>query len=92
MRTKSNRKYWLGKILLLFKQFPKSQLTEYRWQSVRACLLTTHPWIEQVDKQQFIDMLANADYVARKMRFLTEGQQKDKKEILSQEFIVSELQ
>lgn len=87
-RTKDNIKFWNRKITTLFASHPKAQLTEHRWQAVRATMLATHPWIEAVDKKQFIDMLANADYIARKMRYLTEGQQVEIKKQLEQEKII----
>lgn len=90
-RTKANVKYWEGKIDKLFATVPISQLTEHRFQAVRGTLTGQYPWIETIDKPEFIRMLADADYVARKMRLKTEGIQKDLKKQLSQEFIVTNL-
>lgn len=86
-RSKDNIIFWNRKISDLFKKAPRSQLTEHRNQAVRACLVGTYPWIEKIDKVKFIEMLANADYVARKMRKMTEGKQEEIKRQLEKDFL-----
>lgn len=87
-RTRENRAGWNKRILNLFNSHPKAQLTQHRWQATRAILLKSYPFIENISKETFIAMLSDADYVCRKMRYLTEGQQVEIKKQLAQNKVI----
>lgn len=90
-RTRENKRFWESKIETLFNTHAESKLTEHRFQAVRACLTGTYPWIAGIDKEKFIEMLQNADYLARIMRRKTEKLEVTTKKILSQEYILENL-
>lgn len=87
-RSQENSSFWNKHILGLFKQNPEAQLTENRYRALRAVLLTKYPWLESISKDDFIAVMKDADYVARKMRYLTEDIQQEIKKKLSQEKII----
>lgn len=87
-RSRQSSAFWNKYILGLFKTIPEAQLTENRWRAVRAILTTKYPEIEVIPKENFMEILKDADYIARKMRYLTEDIQQDIKKKLSQEKII----
>lgn len=87
-RSRQSSAFWNKYILGLFKTTPEAQLTENRWRAVRAILITKYPEIEVIPKENFMEILKDADYIARKMRYLTEDIQQDIKKKLSQEKII----
>ena len=86
-RTRENVKFWNKKITDLFTRNPSAQLVEKRWNVVRYLLIDVHPELKGIEKEKMIDILKNADYISRKMRYLTEGQQKELKQTLEIEFM-----
>lgn len=80
---------WLTRINNLFKADGRAQLTQYRMQATRNVLIKSYPWIEKLDKKEFIKMGVDLEYVTRKMRDMTEGKQTEIKRKLEQEFILN---
>lgn len=87
-RSQENTSFWNKHILGLFKERPEAQLTENRYRALRAILLKKYPFLELISKDDFIAIMKDADYIARKMRYLTEDIQQDIKKKLSQEKII----
>lgn len=88
-RTKANIKFWNDKIISLFKANPDSERVENRWRAVRYLLIDVHPELKAIEKDKLINILQNADYIARKMRYYTENKQKETKKILEQEYLIN---
>ena len=87
-RPKTTTKYLNGQILKLFKTIPESQLTENRQRAVRSVLLEKYAFLKDIQKDTFIELLKDIDYVERKMRYLTEDIQPELKKTLAQESVV----
>lgn len=83
-RTKQNVKYWEQLRKRMYKAYPASRLTENRWQAVQALLNKKYPEIASHPK--IIDFLKDADYNNRQIRLDTEGEEEEKKVILSQQY------
>lgn len=84
-RSKNNREYWQRRIDELFNEFPESQLTKNRYKSLVHLLVQQYPEMKQLSSETWKVILFDADYLNRKIRWLTEGKETELKNILSQE-------
>ena len=68
----------------MYTAFPASRLTKNRWEALKAVLSKKYPDI--ASNPDIINFLKDADYNGRQMRLETEEDEKETKNILSQEY------
>lgn len=69
----------------------EARLTKNRMRTVRAILVEYYPQFAEIPKETALQLLLDAEYLSRKGRWLTEGEEKTTKTILSQEFVEQEV-
>lgn len=84
-RSKSNAQWYQRRIDELFKEFPESQLTKNRYKSLLHILVQKYPQMKDLGSETMKEILRDADYLNRRIRWLTEGREKELKTILAQE-------
>lgn len=91
-RSRENSVYWNRKMDKLFKEYPDSKRVHMRWKAIYKLLEDKYPEIVKSAHYEIIfNFLKDADYLNRKIRWETEGIDKEKKKILSQEYQIEEL-
>lgn len=78
-------------IIDLFKEFPEAKLVANRYRTIRRLLGERYPVIRDVSKEMMCDILFDAISFDRKLRLFTEGEEKELKQQLSEEFQATEL-
>jgi len=75
----------------LLSTTPNARKVEYRYKTLRFVLKKAFPGLQQIDDEYLEKVLKDVCYMDRKLRQLTEGEQEKEKEILSQEYVLEEL-
>lgn len=76
----------------LHEREPQSKLTQNRYRAIRVALIKDYPTlINGTDKEVMLNFLRDVVYLDRKQRLLTEGEEVEVKEELSQEYQVEVL-
>lgn len=77
---------------LTMERFPDGKHIKYRYNTLRFTLLNFYPtMVGSMTKDEFIEMLRAIIYLDRQIRLETEGIDEEEKEILSQEFQITQL-
>lgn len=88
-RSKENSKFWENRVNKLFELEPKYKDVEQRYETLYILLQKSYPLIVQsVSRETLKQFIRDVVYLDRKIRWETEGEQVDKKKILSQEKIL----
>lgn len=88
-RSKQNIKYWQERRNRLYKELPSSRLVQNRYIALEALMREKYPNITKYkDIHQF---MKDFDYLNRRIRRETDGEQVLEKKILSQEYQLKEL-
>lgn len=93
MNNQTLRRQKLSHLLQkVLDNIPESHLVQFRQRTIRKVLVDEYPeLIKSVSKEKMIEFFKEIIYLDRKLRLLTEGEQKKEKKLLSDEFIVREL-
>jgi hypothetical protein len=84
-RSKENVIYWEKRIDKLFDLDLKYKSVKSRYDSLKLLLQEKYPHIKDHDN---IQMLKDVVFLDRKLRLLTEHQEKEEKQILSEQYVV----
>jgi hypothetical protein len=84
-RSKENVIYWEKRIDKLFDLDPKYKSVKSRYDSLKLLLQEKYPHIKDHDN---IQMLKDVVYLDRKLRLLTEDEEKEEKQILEEEYLL----
>ena len=90
-RTKGEIAYWNDKIRAMLKEVPDSGLTKNRFRAIRYLLNARYKEQSFMDVDKTTAMISDIEYLSRKMRYWTQGEEKELKEQLEEEFQVEEL-
>ena len=82
-RSKENSIYWHNRIEKLFELDTDFKKTKKRYDTLKLLLQETYPHIKDHDN---IQMLKDILYLDRELRFATQGEDEEEKQILSQEY------
>ena len=90
-RSKSEIKYWDDKIRTMLAEVEGSGLTKNRFRAIRYLL--NNRYKEQLfsDIEKTKSMISDIEYLSRKLRYWTEGSERELKEQLEEEFISDNL-
>lgn len=89
--TKNRSEYYKRRMKKLFEDAPESKYVRNRHRTTRYILLEKYKWIENIPKDEMLTFLRESVYVERILRLETESIEPTTKKILSQQFIVEEL-
>lgn len=88
-RSKENVEYWTTRTNKLILLDPKYKKVKHIYDSLKLLLQEKYPHIKENDNIQFLkDIL----YLDRKLRLYRQGEEKELKDILEQEYIDENLQ
>ena len=88
-RTKQEVKYWVDRMARLFKLEPKQKSVKQRYSTLKLLLQERYSYIKEIpDIEKF---LKDAIFLDRKVRWMTEGEENELKETLSEEYIQENL-
>lgn len=87
-RSKNNTSWYQRRIDELFKEFPESQDVKNRYKSLVHILVQKYPKMKEVGSETMMAILFDADFLNRRIRWLTEGKETKLKKQLSQEYQV----
>lgn len=90
-RSKENSEYWDKRTNELLKMYPEYRKTAKRFEATCLILQERYPIIKE-QRELLARLLKDADFIERKLRLKTEGEEDDLKELLEQEYIVENLQ
>lgn len=82
------RKEVLQKII---KKYPECNLTRNKYKAITLMLKELHPEIGNINNKILLEVVFNAIHADRDWRKLTEGNEQELKEILSQDYQINEL-
>jgi len=90
-RTKGEILYWNDKIRAMLAEVPDSGLTKNRFRAIRYLLNTRYKEQNFTDVDKTLSMISDIEYLSRKLRYWTQGEEKELKEQLEEEFISEDL-
>ena len=90
-RTKGEIAYWNDKIRAMLKEVPDSGLTKNRFRAIRYLLNARYKEQSFTDVDKTTAMISDIEYLSRKLRYWTQGEEKELKEQLEEEFISEDL-
>ena len=91
-RSRSESKAMDVAILQLFKEYPEAKLVENKYKTLRKLLTDRYHILRDIPRELMYKIIFDTVSLDRKLRLWTEGEQKELKETLSDQFIVDELQ
>ncbi len=84
-----------ARLVSLFQSNPEAKKVENRYRSIRVLLELEYPLlfevIKDVPKDTILKFLKDTVYLDRQVRLFSEGSEKEKKQILSDDFVVKEI-
>lgn len=84
-RSKENSKYWERRMIRLFTDYPETKKVGNRYVTLKVLLQEKYPFIKE--HPSFNEMLKDALFLDRKIRWMTEGEETDLKQTLSSSFV-----
>lgn len=86
MRSKQNSKYWNHRLKTLFKLEPSMKKVKNKYRTLLILLQRNYkPIVKSVSPDTMQEFLKDVIYLDRKIRWMTEGEEKELKKTLSQQ-------
>lgn len=90
-RSRAQSKLMDKAILELFKQHPEAKLVQNRYQTLRKLIKDRYYWLGYVERETMYKIIFDIVTLDRKIRLFTQGEQKELKKQLSDQYIVENI-
>lgn len=84
-RTKENSEYWNKRREKMFELHPESKLVENRYRAIVWLLKERYGEVGEIELNRMCELLKDADYLNRGIRWATEDIDREKKDELESE-------
>lgn len=81
-------RYYRSRLAKLLLGNESAKDVENRYRTIRYVLYDKYPFLETLPKEEVLEFLKDVTFVDRECRAMTEGRQKETKDLLEQEKIV----
>ena len=78
-------------ILATFKEFPEAKLVANRYKTLRKLPSDRFPELREIEKERLYEILFDTITLDRKIRLWTQGEEKEKKQLLSDQYVVDNI-